>query len=294
MVWATDGFGPLYLIDMGDPTVGGPVVSQTFVCNTPVVGWPADGMAHDASDDTLYWSPDVDLSVYQLSLGTMGNGAACTLLNTISPQNAAGVTDGSVSGVAIGSAGTLYIGRNGNAEIRHVNNPSGTFISQFATTSGRTEDLTCDPITYAPLEAILSKDAFNGIYEAFEVEAGTCPLPSSCVDPDPRTQGFWRRVCKKNHPDQPDRSILTAELCEDLNPDPHSDPCERARSQFAALQYNIISGRVDEGCVDDNTGNDVGATVDAIETLIAEGTNNSCKTASSLAASLNEGNVSEP
>ena len=81
-----------------------------------------------------------------------------------------------LAGVAIGAGGTLYIGRNGQAEIRQVNNPSGTFIIQFATTSGRTEDLTCDPITYAPLEAILSKDAFNGLYEAFEVEPGTCPL----------------------------------------------------------------------------------------------------------------------
>jgi hypothetical protein len=38
------------------------------------------------------------------------------------------------------------------------------------------EDLVCDPVTYAPLEAILAKDAFNGLYEAFEVETGTCPL----------------------------------------------------------------------------------------------------------------------
>lgn len=294
MVWATDAFGPLYLIDMGDPTVSGPVVSQTFVCNTPVVGWPADGMAHDASDDTLYWSPDVDMSVYQLSLGTMGNGPACTLLNTISPQNAGGVADGSVSGVAIGANSTLYIGRNGFSEIRHINNPSGTFISQFATTSGRTEDLTCDPVTYAPLEAILSKDASAQVYEAFEVEPGTCPLPSVCEDPQPHTQGFWRRVCKKAHPDQPDRSILTTELCEDMNPDPHSDPCERARSQFAAVLYNLASDRIQEGCIDDNTGNDVGATVEAIEALISEGTKDSCKTASSLAASINEGGVSVP
>jgi hypothetical protein len=284
----------VYLIDLGDPTVSGPVVSQTFLCNSGVgPGW-TDGLAWDSATDTLYESPDVNLSVYQYSLGTMGNGPACTLLNTISPRNAAGVADGAVSGVAIGASNTLYIGRDGDAEIRHVNDPSGTFISQFATTAGRVEALTCDPITYAPLEAILSKDAYSGLYEAFEVEPGTCPLPSTCDDPAPLTQGFWRRVCKKNHPDQPDRSILTAELCEDLNPDPPSEPCERARSQFAAVLYNIASERLDEGCVDDNTGNDVGATVEAIAALIAEGTTASCKTASRLAASINEGNVSEP
>ncbi len=293
VVWGAHN-NDVYQIDLGDPTISGPAV-QTFLCNSGVGGAVlTDGLAYDASDDTLYESPDVNDSVYQLSLGTMGNGPACTLLNTISPQDAGGVADGFVSGVAIGAASTLYIARNGQAEIRHINNPSGTFISQFATTSGRVEALTCDPITYAPLEAILAKDAFNGLYEAFEVELDTCPLPPSCEDPDPRTQGFWRRVCKKNHPDQPDRSILTAELCEDLNPDPHSDPCERARSQFAALLYNLASDRIQEGCVDDATGNNVGATVDAIEALIDEGTNNSCKTASSLAASINEGNVSEP
>lgn len=294
MLWGMHA-GNVYLLDLGDPTVSGPVVSQTFLCNSGIGGFSlTDGLAYDASDDTLYESPDVNLSAFQLSLGTMGNGPACTLLNTISPQNAAGVTDGSVSGVAIGANQTLYIGRNGFAEIRQVNNPSGTFIGQFATTAGRVEALTCDPITYAPTEAILAKDAYNSLYEAFEVEPGTCPLPTSCEDPSPRTQGFWRRVCKKNHPDQPDRSILTASLCEDLNPDPHSDPCERARSQFAALLYNIASERVAEGCIDDNTGNDVGATVEAIEALIAEGTKDSCKTASALAASINEGNVSEP
>ena len=166
----------IYQIDLGDPTVTA-AATQTFLCNSGVGGIGlTDGLAFDASDDTLYESPDVNLSVFQLSLGTMGNGPACTLLNTISPQNAAGATDGSVSGVAIGAAGTLYIGRNGAAEIRHINNPSGTFISQFATTAGRVEALTCDPVTYAPLEAILAKDAFSALYEAFEVAPGTCPL----------------------------------------------------------------------------------------------------------------------
>ena len=116
----------------------------------------------------------------------------------------------------------------------------------------------------------------------------------ACEDPDPRTQGFWRRVCKKNHPDQPDRSILTVELCNDLNPDPSSDPCERARSQFAALLLNIASDRLQEGCIGTATGESVGDLVARIEALIAEGTAASCKEASDLAAALNEGGVSVP
>jgi hypothetical protein len=115
-----------------------------------------------------------------------------------------------------------------------------------------------------------------------------------CSDPSPHTQGFWRRVCKKAHSDQPDRSILTDELCEDLNPDPHSDPCERARSQAAALAYNVISERVDAGCIADSTGETIGEALAEVEDLIAQGTNNSCKAASDLAASINEGGVSVP
>ena len=114
-----------------------------------------------------------------------------------------------------------------------------------------------------------------------------------CENLDPRTQGFWRRVCKKPHPDQPDRSILTPELCEDLNPDPHSDPCERARSQCAATQYNVLSGRLDEACTVDATGEDVEDAIAAAEALISEGTNNSCKDASALCAGINEGGVSQ-
>lgn len=113
------------------------------------------------------------------------------------------------------------------------------------------------------------------------------------VVPEPRTQGFWRRVCKKDHPDQPDRSILTTQLCNDLNPDPRSDACERARSQAAAMQYNIRSGRLGMSCIDNSSGAAVSQTVAEIDALIGEGTKKSCKTASRLAASINEGNVSE-
>lgn len=288
-VWGVDSHN-IYLIDLGDPTVSGPVVSQTLLCNAGNPGSSlTDGVAYDASDDTLYYSPDVNLSVFQISLG-VPNGPPCTLLNTISPQDAAGVADGSVSGVAIGAPGTLYIARNGAAEIRQVFNPSGVFIQQFATTSGRVEALTCDPNTYAPLEAILAKDAFAGIYEAFEVEPGTCP--GVVCDPDPRTQGFWRRVCKKDHPEQPDRSILTPVLCRWLNPDPHKDPCERARSQFAAVLLNLDSDRLQGVCIVTANGESLTDTVAEIGALIAFGSNNSCKEASDLAASINEGGVS--
>jgi hypothetical protein len=129
-----------------------------------------DGIAYDANDDSIYYTPDVSCHVYHFA----SDG---TFLNLVTPKNAVGASDCQVSGVTVGSANTLYIGRDGAAEIRRIDKTTGAFISTFATTSGRVEDLTCDPITYAPLEAVLSKDAFNVLYEAFEVEEGTCPGP---------------------------------------------------------------------------------------------------------------------
>ena len=170
----------IYLIDIGDPTVDGDALA-TFEFNPDVGGSSlVDGLALDPNDDTVYYSPDVNCSVYQFS-------PAGALLNTVTPENAAGVADCKVSGVAIGSANSLYIGRNGNNEIRRVDKTTGAFVSTFATTAGRVEDLVCDPVTYAPLEVISAKDAFNSLFEAFEVEEGTCPLPAPAITLDPPT-----------------------------------------------------------------------------------------------------------
>lgn len=186
MIWGALG-NNVYLIDIGDPTVSGDAVA-TFQFNPNVGGSVLiDGIAWDTNDDTVYLSPDTDLNVYQFSLGTGGNPPLGTLMNTVAPKNENGDADGLVSGVAIGADNTLYVGRNGAAEIRRVNKTTGDFISTFATTSGRVEDLVCDPATYAPNEAILAKDAFSGLYEAFEVEPGTCPLAGGAeVDKDLR------------------------------------------------------------------------------------------------------------
>jgi hypothetical protein len=183
MVWGAFA-NDVWLIDIGDPTVSGNAVA-TFQFNAGVAGLSlVDGLAYDASDDSLYYSPDEDCCVHHFSLGTGGNPPLGTLLNTITPKNSAGVSDDRVSGVEVGAGNTLYIGRDGASEIRRIDKSTGDFVSQFATTAGRVEDLACDPVTYAPKEAILAKDARSGLYEAFEVETGTCPLaapPEECA-----------------------------------------------------------------------------------------------------------------
>jgi hypothetical protein len=193
VLWGALG-NNVYTIDLGDPNVSG-VALTTFEFNPNVGGFDTvDGLAYDAEADTLWLSPDVNLNVYEFGLGAPSGNPLGQLLSTVTPKNAIGQADGAVSGVVVGSNSTLYIGRNGFQEIRRVDKTTGDFVSNFAQTFGRAEDLSCDPVTYAPLEAIISKELVAvGTYEAFEVEEGTCPLPGLDVGCT-LTQGYW-----KNH-----------------------------------------------------------------------------------------------
>ena len=143
-----------------------------------------DGLAYDATDDSLYYVPDSNQNIYHFSLGSDGSPPG-TLLNIVRPKDDEGRSESDISGVVVGSDDTLYIGRNkgSGARIVRIHKWSGKFISDFATTFERVEDLTCDPTTHASsgVEAILAKDAFNELYEAFEVELGTCG-PLDTVD----------------------------------------------------------------------------------------------------------------
>jgi hypothetical protein len=182
MLWGVYGStsGDAWLIDLGDKTMSGPVqATHEFSYNVP--GFElVDGLAWDFTDDTLWISPDVSCDVFHFSV-------TGTALGSITPKNSAGQSDCLVSGVAIGAANTLYIGRDGQFEIRRVNKSNGNFVSDFAVTNDRVEDLTCDQTTYAPKEAILAKDAYGSSYEAFEVEPGTCPQVSQPEPPRPDT-----------------------------------------------------------------------------------------------------------
>jgi len=169
--------GRAWLINLGDKTVTG-TVQATLAFNYNIPGIQLiDGLAHDFILDRVHISPDVSAGWWTFSpTGTpMGN---------VVVKNAAGNADGFVSGIAIGANNTMYVARDGQGDIRRVNKSNGTFVSGFATTNFRVEDLTCDQTTYAPKEAILAKDAFGSSYEAFEVEPGTCPQIEEPVEAD--------------------------------------------------------------------------------------------------------------
>lgn len=134
---------------------------------------------------------------------------------------------------------------------------------------------------------------------------GCCP-----VQPDVRTQGFWRRQCAGPHPSGEHDNLpgyvscvaqaatfpvaSVAALCDRLEPQPHNDKCEQAEAQFMALLLNVCSGRVATcNCVLDP---DLGAAT--VATLIAtlDGllanparTRSDCVRAQAVADRLNQG-----
>ncbi len=319
------GNNAVWLIDIGDPTNCAQPALATFQFNPNVGGLSlVDGLAWDANTDRLWYSPDVNLNVYEFSLGAGADPALGTLISTLTPLNAAGQADGSISGVVVGSANSLYVGRNGFAEIRRVDKTTGNFISNFATTAGRVEDLTCDPLSCAPNEMILAKDAFNGNYEGFEVEAGTCPLAEAC-DPDPKTQGYWHRQCLglsasdpvcpgidpgrngrgPQSPTEPnfcpdlhdcaaegleDAGMFGVLTCEGMDADPPSDKCEKALKQLTALILNVCSGRLQNSCEVDTAceSTSVGELINEIADLINSG---DCNLAAQCAGAVNEGDA---
>ena len=164
----------VYLID---PNEGSRIPAKLQFRPDVQGSYLVDGLAYDSSDDSLYYVPDSNQNIYHFSLGTDGRPIG-TLLNIVRPKDIEGQSDSDISGVVVGADDTLYIGRNkgSGARIVRIHKRSGEFISDFATTFERVEDLTCDPVTHASsgMEAILAKDAFNALYEAFEVNPGTC------------------------------------------------------------------------------------------------------------------------
>lgn len=156
-----------------------------------------DGIAYDATDDTLWISHDVSTTIEHYT-------TAGVFLGTITPKNVDGGVLGLISGVTVGVGDLLYLGRNGAVEIVQVKKSDGTFIASFASPGGaRDEGLECDAVSHAPLLTLWSRDINFGdpdFITAYEIEPGSCECGEAVIC----TLGFW-----KNHPED----------WENLNPD---------------------------------------------------------------------------
>ena len=147
---------PIYSID---PNTG----AATFLFNSVSGLQICDGHSWDASDQSFYVSPDVSSTVYHFSATGTALGSfpsAC-----------------SNSGVAVGGD-VLYEACDGTLSIFRVNKTTHNVIGSFAFPGQRTEDLECDPVSFAAqgVDGMWSKDAFLNEVFAFEIPPGECGL----------------------------------------------------------------------------------------------------------------------
>lgn len=143
---------------------------------------------------------------------------------------------------------------------------------------------------------------------------------------DPRSHGFWHRQClgmgriepgkgkgPPMHPSFNARELdrLFAEVsrelafsgqrtCEAINPDPPSDPCERALGQLAALLLNVKSGLLSSECAlkwgEDDLAHRPGKVSEAVrimKRLISTGEFSKCRSACFIGEAVNSGRALE-
>ncbi len=125
-----------------------------------------DGLAYDGMDDSLWISGDVSPNIWHYTIA----GALIAGPTPIPTTSGCGN-----SGIAAGT-GVLYLGWNGCNIIQKHDKATLALQLTFPIGTGRTEDLECDNVTFTPLDAVWTKDAFDNELIAFEVPAGTCPV----------------------------------------------------------------------------------------------------------------------
>jgi hypothetical protein len=124
-----------------------------------------DGLAYDGSDDTIWSSDDAAPTVEHYKLDG-------TLISSTPIGGKLGNCGN--SGIAVGGT-VLLLSNNGCSEIYKVAKDFSA-STLFATYPARLEDLECDDVTFANSRqtAIWSKDAYDGILNAWQLDPGTC------------------------------------------------------------------------------------------------------------------------
>ena len=129
-----------------------------------------DGITVDTVTNTLWLSPDVSGFIYHYTKAGAEIVADRIDFAALTPPGEPDLN----SGLAIGLDGTLFGGTDGFGKIVEIGSPgpAATFLGDFATVSGRDEDLECGPVVNGS-ETILSKE-FEGPIDVLEAPAGTC------------------------------------------------------------------------------------------------------------------------
>jgi lysophospholipase L1-like esterase len=154
-LWACNLDDQVYLVDLATQTSSFVFTGQGCV----------DGLAYDGTDDTLWSSEDVAATVQHYT--TDGQ--------LIDSKNITGLLGGcGNSGIAVGGS-QLLLANNGCSQIYLAPKTLDT-STLFGTYPARLEDLECDDLTFAGAgkAAIWSKDAYDNVLNAFELNPGTC------------------------------------------------------------------------------------------------------------------------
>ncbi len=186
------------------------------------------------------------------------------------------------------------------------------FIIGAASGCANTQDRSATLSNVSPgahtLDVFMCDEAQNCKLEVYECPPAQAPC-EPVEDPDGRTQGFWKRVCRKPHPSGEHENLsgyvdcVTAAatfadvddvdgLCDRLTPDPRNNKCEQAEAQFMALTLNLCSGRMEMcNCIDDPEFETVGEAVNFIDGLLSDPdrTVEGCMLAQGIADDINNG-----
>ncbi len=165
------GGGPVFLID----PVTGQAEYKFSVPSTYIRYCLDDGIAFDATDDSIWYSDDVAPTMVHMSAdgNFLGTVNVCAIDSRLCHN----------SGIAIGGD-NFYLGTNGSEVTLRVHRDTFTILDEFVNTNFRIEDMECDPETYAPVEVMWIRDAYGGNAKAYAIEPATCGLggepPSAC------------------------------------------------------------------------------------------------------------------
>lgn len=142
-----------------------------------------DGITVDANTNTIYLSPDVNPTIRHFDkAGNPSSNDPIAFESMTAGQcpfsQGLGSSGCLNSGLAIGIDGKLFAGTNGDGKIYELDPSVPSLLGQFATVSGRDEDLECGPLFTKPdgsvVETILSREAFSGRIDVLEAPRGTC------------------------------------------------------------------------------------------------------------------------
>ncbi len=153
-----------------------------------------------------------------------------------------------------------------------------------------------------------TEDSCGNIDECtFSISVSSC----QAVEPEVKTQGFWKRQCRGPHPSGEHSNLPgyvssvnqvsnfadisnVGDLCNRLTPKPKKNKCEQAEAQFMALLLNRASERVtDCNCLEDpdTSSTNLGEAIDHIDSLLSN-TGRSfhdCVEAQAIADRINNG-----